>query len=878
MVRALDIVRIRFLRGPNIYHPEKKVVKVIVEPYGEYESKITTDFPYLVEWFSERFPVAKNICVGDKAFLDFLREGAPLYSILPYLALALQNMVSWGEKLEFACVIGREEMGLPVVIFEYTYEPVGEEAIYIARDIVEVLLENKDPPLERWVDSLKKIYFDYAYGPSTRAIVEAAKKRGIPVIRLDQKANLVQLGYGKYRRLIWASTSDRTSIVGTDIAQNKELTKNILESAGIPVPIGYVVKDEKEAIRAYRRIGTSVVVKPLGGSKGRGITTGIANEDDLIRAFRQAKAISDYVIVEEYVKGYDHRILVVGDKVVAVARRLPAHVVGDGIHTIEELIEIENQNELRGEGHELPLTKIRVDEDTINMLKKQGYTLKSIPEKGKIVWLKSTANLSTGGIAEDVTDQVHPEVELMAKRIAKLLSMDICGIDVITVDISKSPEESGLKVIEVNAAPGLRMHLYPYRGKRRPVGEAIVDMLFPKGSEYRIPIIAITGTNGKTTTVRLVAHIFRLAGYNVGYTTTEGIYIDGVRIVKGDCTGPWSTQVLLRDPTIDLAVFEVARGGMLREGLAFDKCDVGAVLNVSEDHLGEYGVWDVEEIARIKGLIYEVVSENGFGIVNADDPLVLEQSYRIKGKKILVSLFSENEVFRNHVENGGIGVTTSGKMIVIYDDRKIIPVVNYYDVPLTFDGLADFNLQNALFATAIAYVMGVPVQVIINGLLSFAPTPSMNPGRCNLMRVRDGYIMVDYAHNPKALNFVGRFIDRFARREGLREKVAVISFPGNRPNFLVEKSVRELVKFFDRFIVKEDRSKRGRKTGEMADLVRKYLINYGVGENRISIVLDEVEAVIHALKNKNTNSITFISCEDVELVLEVVKKWVTFAI
>ncbi len=876
MARALDIVKVRFLRGPNIYNPRRTVIKAIIEPYGEYSGATIDEFRFLVTYLAEKFPELNHMV--DGGIESLVRDKKPLYALLPYLAVSLQNRVSWRERVEYAGYFDREEMGLPVVVFEYIYEPVGEEALYIARDIIEELIDNREPPIERWLRYLKEKYFDYAYGPSTRAIVEAAKRRGIPVVRLDPKANLIQLGYGKYRRLVWASTTDRTSIIGTDIAQDKELTKRILDSLGVPVPYGFVVDDEEDAVRAFRRIGTSVVVKPLTGSKGRGITTGITSEDELREAFRRAKEISDKVVVEEYVKGFDHRILVIGDRVVAVAKRLPAYVVGDGKHTIRELIEIENQNELRGEGHELPLTKIRIDDDTLEMLRKQGYTLDSIPEEGKTVWLKSTANLSTGGVAIDVTDKIHPEVETMAVRIAKALSMDICGIDVITVDISKPLVESGLKVIEVNAAPGLRMHLYPYKGKPRPVGDAIVDLLFPRGRKYRIPIIVVTGTNGKTTTVRLIAHILRLHGHSVGYTTTDGIYINGSRIVRGDCTGPWSTQVLLRDPTIDVAVLEVARGGMLREGLAFEECDVGAIINVSEDHLGEYGIWDVEEIARVKGLVYDVVSENGYGIVNADDPLVLKQQDRIRGKKIMVSLYGESNIFREHVEGGGIGVTTMGKMIVVYDDRKMIPIVNYYDVPLTFDGLAEFNLQNVLFAVAATYAMEVPINVIMNGLLSFAPTPSMNPGRCNLLRIRDGYVMVDYAHNPKALNFVGRFISKFARREGLQEKVAVVSFPGNRPDILIEKNVRELVKFFDRFIVKEDRNKKGRKPGEMASLIKRYLLNNGVGEDRIVTIMDEVEAVIYALEHREEDSITFISCEDVDLVLDIVKKWITFAI
>ena len=878
MVRALDIAKVRFLRGPNIYHPRKKVVKAIIEPYGNFSNRTTKEFPFLVEWLKQKFPELEKFELGEKKLIMWIEHGLPLYSLLPYLAIALQNKVSWDEKVTFARFFDREEMDLPVVIFEYIYEPVGEEALYIARDIIEDLLEEVEPHLEKLISYLKEIYFDYAYGPSTRAIVEAAKKRGIPIIRLDEKANLVQLGYGKYRRLIWASTTDKTSIIGTDIAQNKHLTRKILDAAGIPVPEGYIVRTLREALRAFRRIGSLAVVKPLAASKGRGITTEISNENDLIKAFEKAKKYSDDVIVEEFVKGYDFRILVVGRRVIAAAKRLPAHVVGDGKHTIRELIDIENKNPLRGEGHELPLTKIKIDEDSIRLLERQNLNLDSVPEKGRIVWLKSTANLSTGGVAIDVTDNMHPEIELMAKRVADILAMDICGIDLIALDISRPLKESGAKVIEVNAAPGLRMHLYPYKGKRRPIGDAIVNMLFPKGSKYRLPIIAVTGTNGKTTTVRLISHIFRLSGYNVGYTTTDGIYINGVRIVKGDCTGPWSTGVLLRDPTIDLAVFEIARGGMLRSGLAFEECDVGILTNISEDHLGEYGVWDIKDIARTKGLIYSVVSENGWGIINADDPLVMSQADRIRGKKVMISLYNENEIFQSHINNGGIGVTTLGKMIVIYDNKKMIPVVNYYDVPLTFEGIADFNLQNVLFATASAYVMGVPISAIINGLLSFAPTPSMNPGRCNLMKIRDGYVLVDYAHNPKALNFIGKFVTRLACREGLSEKIAVISFPGNRPDFLIKKNAEMLAKYFDKFIVKEDRNKRGKKPGEMADLVKKYLIKYGVNNNNISVILDEAEAVIRSLTNRSHDSITFINCEDIELVLEIVKKFVSFAI
>lgn len=877
LMAKLYFSRIRFLRGANIYHPQKKLVKAIIEE-GGISSKSTKKLPRLISWLQEEFPELGNRSHGGTLLFKKLEEGIPLYELLPHFAIFLQNCVGWQEHVDLVKYFAEEEEGLPVILFEYLNEAVGEEALFLARDFILDIIEGKTPPLERWIDQLEDIYFRYALGPSTRAIVNAAEDRGIPVTRLDNEANLAQLGYGKYRRLIWAATTDQTSDIGGDLSQDKWFTKRLLDSIGVPVPRAYHVKSSKEAVQKFDRINDPAVVKPRGGSKGRGITTDISKKKEVVKAYERAEKLSRDVIIEELVEGEDHRFLVVGGDVVAVARRYPAHVVGDAEHTIRELIQKENQNPLRGEDHELPLTKIKINEQTKRALKEQDYTLDEVPNQDEIVWVKETANLSTGGVAEDVTGETHPELKMMASRIAKFLNMDICGVDAIVSDVSKPLNESGFKVIEVNAAPGLRMHVYP-KEERESIGDSIVSMMFPPSTEYRIPIIAVTGTNGKTTIARVLSHIFRLAGEDVGTTTTDGIYINGVKIVKGDCTGPWSTQVILRDPSVSTAVFEVARGGMCREGLSFQEVDVGVISNVSEDHLGQYGVETKEDIAKVKGLVYDVVRPDGYGVVNADDPLVREQAKRIRGKIAMVSLSGkENEVFKEHIEKGGVGVAPEEvedgeEKIVVFANNQRIPVVDYRDCPLTFDGLADFNIENLLFATIVAYLNDVPIPIIKEALLSFAPIPSMNPGRTNLMRIEDSsWCLIDYAHNPKAIEFVGDFLKRYGKRRKVKDNVAVFSLPGDRPNSLIKKDVQAIAESFDRFIVKEDENKRGRDPGELATLIKQYLVEEGINKEQIHLILDEEAAIRYAVKHKKPNSIIWISCDNIERVIKLIKE------
>ncbi|NIQ05953.1 MAG: cyanophycin synthetase [Candidatus Korarchaeota archaeon] len=875
----LNIPHFRILHRRNIYHPNKRLIKALIHVEDD-EPQFTRIPSHLISWLRDHFPELKEHSGHEQNLFKAMEEGFPLYAILPFLAITLQNRVAWQEEVHYAHYRDDGEEGFPLILFEYLNEGVGEEALFMARDIVEEILRGKEPPLEPWMEYLEEVYFDYTYGPSTRAIVNAAKARDIPVTRLEEKINLVQLGYGKPRRLIWAATTDQTSLVGADIAQDKMRTKQILDSIGVPVPRGEVVRSEEGAIRVWERLkSSSVVVKPQKGSKGRGVSTEIKKKDELIKAYHQAKEISSSIVVEEFVEGWDHRILVVDGEVVAVARKLPAHVVGDGERTIRKLIEKENEKPERGKGHELPLTKINVDDTVHKKLEDQNLTLDSVPSEGKRVWLKDTANLSTGGGPEDLTGKTHPEIELMAKRVAKLLGMDICGIDVVAVDVTKPLKQSGLMVLEVNAAPGLRMHAYP-QDRAEPVGEAIVSMLFSQNSMPRIPIVGVTGTNGKTTIVRLLAYILRQGGKTVGCTTTEGIYIDSTRILDCDCTGPWSAQAVLRDPSVDIAVFELARGGMCRKGLSFDQMDIGIMSTIAEDHLGQYGIETKEDLAEVKGLVYEAVDPEGYGIVNADDPLIRQQAERIRGAKVMVSMEGKaNDFFRSHVRNGAIGVTISGNIVVVYDGKKTLPLVDYTECPLTFEGLADFNVQNILFASAAAYLLDIPPTTIKRALLSFAPRPSMNPGRTNLLRLgKSCYALIDYAHNPQAIQFVGQFINRFAKRKQLKEKVAIFSLPGDRTNASIRNDVKAIAKHFDSFIVKEDAYKRGREPGEMAALIKRYLRELGVDDDQITTILDEGTAVLQGLKCRNPNSISWITCDDVDLVLSIAKKIEAFQI
>ncbi|MEO5726470.1 MAG: cyanophycin synthetase, partial [Byssovorax sp.] len=572
--------------------------------------------------------------------------------------------------------------------------------------------------LKEELDELARLAERVALGPSTRSLVEEAKRRGIPTMRLNERS-LVQLGWGIHQQRIQATVTSRTHHIAVEIAQDKQLTNSLLERAGLPVPRHERVRSADDAVEAARRIGFPVVVKPMDLSHGRGVALNLMDAAQVRDAYDKAYDLSSYVLVEGYCKGNDHRVLVIDGRVEAVAERVPGHVVGDGTRTIGELLAIVNADPRRGVGHEKMLTRIELDHQADRLLKLAGYTTETLLKEGEIFMLRSTGNLSTGGTAVDKTDVIHPDNAEIACRAAKVVGLDVCGIDLICEDISRSVREQGGVIVEVNAAPGFRMHVSPTVGTPRNVAAPVIDMLFPNGAPARIPLAAITGTNGKTTTSRMIAHILKMSGKRVGLTTTDGIYIDGERILKGDMTGPWSARVVLTDPTVDAAVLETARGGVLREGLGWDRCDVGCVVNVTADHLGLGGVDTVEDLAFVKRLIVEVVRENGSSVLNADDQLVAAMAEHAEGRIMYFSRSSTNDLVRKHVKAGGraavIEQGVHGEMLTIYDGDRHVPVTWTHLIPATLEGKAKFNVENALAAAAVAYSMGISLEHIRQG-------------------------------------------------------------------------------------------------------------------------------------------------------------------
>ena len=700
-------------------------------------------------------------------------------------------------------------------------------------------------------------------GPSTWAIVEEARRRGIPVRRLNSRS-LVQLGLGRNLRRIQATLTDHTSAIAIEIAQDKDDTKRVLEAIGLPVPHGDVAESAEEAVGLAQEIGFPVILKPLDLSHGRGISPRLTDEESVRAAWERAREYSERLIVEQFAEGRDHRVLVIGGKVVAVAERIPAHVVGDGSHTIRELIDAANQDPRRGVGHTKVLTKLECDAATIEYLARSGLTLDSVPNDTERVFLTATANLSTGGTSIDRTDEIHPSNVTACEMAAGVVGLDIAGIDVITPDISVPFRENGAAIIEVNAAPGVRMHTHPTEGEPRNVGAPIIDMLYPPGAPTTIPVISVTGTNGKTTTVRLIAHIFRHTGKTVGFTTTDGVYFNNRLVIEGDMTGPFSANIILSNPTVDVAVLETARGGILRAGLGFDDCDVGVVLNVSEDHLGLGGINTIEQLADVKSVIAAVVKREGHAVLNADDPLVLEMRGRSPGDVVLFSTESDdNPAVADHLARAGIAVLVERDTFVIRRGRLRIPIAAVHEVPLMMGGAARFQRGNILAAIATAYVQGIRYDDIRAGLLSFFPSPALTPGRLNLMRVRRGRLLVDYAHNAAA---VAGLMELVLAMDANR-RVGAVTAPGDRR----DEDIRELGRLaarLDHVIVKEDTDRRGRDPGEIAALVREGLVAGGLSASEIEFVADEMHAVDRVVALLDDRDIGVILADDVPGVLE----------
>ena len=789
-------------------------------------------------------------------FFQRVDEGTWMGHIIEHIALEIQTLA--GMDVGFGRTRGYGEKGVYNVVFAYMEESVGRYAAKVAVRICEALISDQPYDLSEDIQTMRELREADRLGPSTGSIIEEAEARGIPWIRLN-KYSLCQLGYGANQKRIQATVTSETSSIGVELACNKEDTKYLLEQAEVEVPRGDIIRRESSLAEACRYVGFPLVIKPVDGNHGRGITVNIQNYDDALVAFRNAKesSRSGTIIVEKFVTGDDYRILVINNVLVAAAKRTPAHIIGNEVSTVQELIDEVNKDPRRGYGHENVLTQITVNELTRNIIKDAGYTLESILPKGERLILKDTANLSTGGTAEDVTDILHPANIAMAERISKIIDLDICGIDVMTTDITKPLSETGGAVLEVNAGPGFRMHLAPTSGLPRNVAAPVIDKLFPKGNTGRIPIISITGTNGKTTTTRLIAHIVKMNGYRVGYTTSDGVYIQNRLLMKGDCTGPASTEFVLKDPTVNFAVLECARGGLLRAGLGFKKCDVGIVTNVAADHLGLKGIHTIEQLARVKGVIPETVLPNGYAILNADDDLVYEMRRTVNCNVALFSMDENNPRIKAMQRLNGITAIYENGYVTICRGEWKMRVMKADQIPLTYGGKATFMIQNVLPAILAAHVQGISIEDIKAGLDTFIPSASQTPGRLNLFEFKNFSILLDYAHNAAGM----RALQDFTNSIECSCKVGIIAGVGDRREEDTNAIGSIAAEMFDEIIIRQDKNLRGRTENELIEM-----LNNGIKakdpNKKTTVIPSEKEAIIHAVKTAKKGSL-IVLCSDV---------------
>ena len=864
----LRVTRVRPLRGPN-YWRLAPVIACDVR-LGALEHRSTAELPGFSDRLLEALPTLReHPCSRGTAggFVERLQEGTRLPHVLEHVSLELQTLA--GSDVSFGRVVPSGDEGVWWVIVAYEEEEVGVESMHEAARLVRACLEGTAIDTDAMLHDLQRLYESVRLGPSTGAIVEEARRRGIPVRRLNNRS-LVQLGLGRNLRRIQATVTDRTSSIAVEIAQDKDETKRVLGNIGLPVPGGDVVRSIEDAIEVAEEIGFPVIVKPLDASHGRGISHRIDDVEALRHAFEAAREFGRRVVVERFATGSDHRVLVVNGKVVACAERVPARVIGDGRRTIRQLIEEANRDPRRGIGHTKILTHLPLDEQTERYLAAAGRSPETVPAEGEEVWLRQTANLSTGGTSIDRTEEMHPDNVTACEMAAAAVGLDIAGIDVMTEDISVPFRENGAVIIEVNAGPGIRMHTHATEGLARNVGAPIVDMLYPPGVESTIPVIAVTGTNGKTTTARLIAHLFRNTGRTVGFTTTDGVYLQNRLVMEGDMTGPFAANIILTNPTVEVAVLETARGGILRAGLGFDEADVGVVLNVSADHLGLRGIHTIEQLADVKSVIPAVTKREGHAVLNADDPLVYAMRDRTGADIVLFSTkeYGENDLVTDHVSRGGIAVVVEQDTFVIRRGRLRIPIAAEHDVPLSVGGAARFQRQNVLAAIASAYVQGMRYDDIRAGLLSFFPSPSTTPGRLNMIRVRGGgRVLVDYAHNAAA---IAGLVD-FVWHVPAVKRFCVLTVPGDRRDDDIREAGR-LCARFDRVIIKEDIDRRGRARGEIAELLTEGLVEGGLDPSRIEVLYEEGEAVNRGLDLLGEDDLLVVHADKVTGTLAIVRE------
>ena len=853
----MRIREINAMRGPNYWSVRRHKLIVMVLDLEELEHRPTNQIDGFQERLEAMFPgMYEHRCSEGVpgGFFHRVQEGTWMGHVIEHIALEIQTLAGMD------CGFGRTrtfgEPGVYNVVFDYKEESVGRYAARASVRIAQALVDGKEYSLDEDIQEMREIRERERLGPSTGSIIEEAEARGIPWIRLN-KYSLCQLGYGTNQKRIQATVTSQTSSIGVELACDKEDTKFLLEQAEVPIPKGDIVRSEAGLEDAIERIGYPVVVKPVSGNHGRGITTDIRNWEDATIALEAAKKVSRSVIVEKFVTGDDYRLLVINYQLVAAAKRTAAHVIGDGKSTVQQLIDEVNSDPRRGYGHEKVLTQIDINDLTLGLLEEKGLTLDSVIPDGEKLKLKDTANLSTGGTAEDVTDYVHPYNIFMAERIARIIGLDICGIDIMTEDIGKPLPETGGAVLEVNAAPGFRMHLAPATGLPRNVAGHVMDMLYPPGSTARIPIIAVTGTNGKTTTTRLIAHMAKMKGFKVGYTTTDGVYIQNRLLMTGDCTGPNSAEFVLKDPTVNFAVLESARGGLLRAGLGFKKCDIGIVTNVAPDHLGLKGIHTIEQLAKVKGVIPETVFPDGYAILNADDDLVYGMREGLECNVALFSMDENNPRIRRHCKQGGTSAVYESGYITIFKGEWKIRITKAVNVPLTFDGTAEFMIQNVLAAALAGYLRGFSIEDIKVAIESFIPSPAQTPGRLNLFQFKDYQILLDYAHNEAGLRGLKGMVDRIEATN----KIGVIAGIGDRRPEDNQAIGRVAAEMFDEIIIRQDKNLRGRTEAELIDMLKQGIASVSTTKP-VLVFPTEKEAISYAVENAQKGAL-IVLCSDV---------------
>jgi cyanophycin synthetase len=862
----MEFRKVLALRGPNIW-TNAPVIEVWVD-LKELD-RPSTDFPGFSDRLMSWLPtmIEHRCSIGERGgFFQRLRDGTYPGHILEHVTLELQSLA--GREVGFGRARETSESGVYRVVIKYYEEQLALMCLHTARELVLAAIHDRPFDVKAEIQRLRDFAHEMCLGPSTSAIVDAARARGIPARRLNSQS-MVQFGYGTKLRRIQAAETDRTGAIAEMIAQDKELTRTLLKAVGVPVPEGQPVADVDEAWSVACDIGMPVVVKPRDGNQGRGVATNLTTREQIVAAFQAALAESTQVVVEKFAPGHDYRLLVVGGKVVAAARREPAQVLGDGARSIQELVDVVNLDPRRGEHHATVLSKLKLDAVSLGVLTEQGYAPDSVPAAGTVVLIRRNGNLSTGGTAIDVTERVHPQVAARAIEAAQVIGLDIAGVDVVATDISVPLEEQAGVIVEINAAPGLRMHLQPSVGVSRPVGDAIIGTLFPDGDDGRIPIAAVTGTNGKTTTTRFIAHILRGNGLRVGMTCTDGIYIDSRRIDTGDCSGPRSARAVLMNPTVEAAVFETARGGILREGLAFDCCDVAVVTNIGEgDHLGLNEVHTVETLAKVKRCIVDVVPPDGTSVLNANDPHCVAMEPYSAGKICYFALDGNHPVIVRHRKTGGQALFVRDNMIIVAEGSREEAFLSLNRVPLTRGGKVSFHVENTLAAVAAAIALKVPADVIRARAETFAADMDKVPARFNILDIHGATVIVDYGHNIDALAALIPVMETFPHQR----RTCVYSAAGDRRDCDMIRQGELLGNAFDQVILYEDHYLRGRAEGEIIRLFRS-----GVEKGKRARQIDEIHgadaAVELALRGAKPGDLLLVQADTVDETVSFIRRY-----